>query len=418
MEPAQTVKHEGGPKRAFLVVANEVLFGPVRLSDGALVTYLAVSSHDWWEPARGGRKGYVFPSLRRLAELRRTTIRTVQRHLGELIRAGLIVRYVRPGRSNLLQVRQPQGNLQPVAAFAVPTGRDKNDTQPATKMSPPKKKDERKQDKEHVNGIFKDSSGAVPDQGRCPLGYSPLAGCALRHAREAPVLCQEHPARDRHGEWSGAMTELQVRKVILSYLAEIGERFTGQQGSGPDILRDGGALEVKGSRFPLRRSLHQIVEYAFRYRTVALAVPVDAVSVALLLRLYVVEAALSAARPELAKVGLYVVSGEGDSGYAVLAFPSAERLLMGVLRQLRTQAATTGSLEEPAQRESVKALAIVGLDERLQALLRREADSLFAWAVVPAVMSQPAEPSSADKRAGGRPWTTTRHRRKKGVLGQ
>ena len=213
------------------------------------------------------------------------------------------------------------------------------------------------------------------------------------------------------------MTEAQVRRVMLSYLAEIGERFTGQEGAGPDILRDGGALEVKGSRFPLRRSLRQIVEYAFRYKTVALALPVDAVSVGLLLRLYLVEAALSAARPESPRFGLYLVSGWGEAGYAVLAFPSVERLVLGVLRQLRAQAAATGSLEESAKPESVKAIVTSGLDERLRALLRREAGSLFAWTVAPLPGPQVAGTSSEDKRPPARLGGKRGHRRRKGPLG-
>jgi len=193
MEQTNTSKNERGPNAAFVAVPVGVLFGAPWVSDGALVTYLAVSSHDWWEPARGGRKGYVFPSLRRLAELRRTTIRTIQRHLGELIRAGLVARDVRAGRPSLLYVRASAAQTDHTPMMTAKPTPDKSVVLPATKMSSPnKKQEEGKKNKKYVNGDLESVSrrgfetvGALLSRAR-PNGVTGDPGKARReyHAHE------------------------------------------------------------------------------------------------------------------------------------------------------------------------------------------------------------------------------------------
>ncbi len=91
----------------FVIVSQAVLLGYPQLSDGAKITYWVIYSHDWYEPARRGRKGYVFPTVRRLAELRHTTPRTVQRHLAELIGVGLLTRVIRRGKPSILYIEEP-----------------------------------------------------------------------------------------------------------------------------------------------------------------------------------------------------------------------------------------------------------------------------------------------------------------------
>ncbi len=130
-----TQRHRNtGARGEFLLVSKALLFGAQGLSDGALLTYLAVASHDWWEPERGARKGYAFPSLRRLAQLRHTTARTIQRHLDELIKGGLIVRRVRPGKPSLLYVSDRFGGDQGLEAQGG-KGDDIGVARPTTKTS-------------------------------------------------------------------------------------------------------------------------------------------------------------------------------------------------------------------------------------------------------------------------------------------
>ena len=86
----------------YVIVPVALLVGPTVLSDGAIVTYQVIASHDWREKRLGKRKGFVFPSLSRLAALRRTTARTIQRHIDELKAAGLIVVLARPGKPSLI----------------------------------------------------------------------------------------------------------------------------------------------------------------------------------------------------------------------------------------------------------------------------------------------------------------------------
>jgi hypothetical protein len=98
--------HRNPMARDFVIVSRVVLLGYPKLSDGAKVTYWVVYSHDWYEPARG-RKGFAFPTIGRLARLRHTSGRTVQRHLAQLIAAGLLTRELRPGRPSVLYIEEP-----------------------------------------------------------------------------------------------------------------------------------------------------------------------------------------------------------------------------------------------------------------------------------------------------------------------
>ncbi len=103
------MRHRNPLARDYVVVSRVVLVGYPELSDGAKLTYWVIYSHDWYEPARGGRKGYVYPTVGRLAQLRHTTARTVQRHLAELIEAGLLTRELRQGKPSIMYIEEPGG---------------------------------------------------------------------------------------------------------------------------------------------------------------------------------------------------------------------------------------------------------------------------------------------------------------------
>jgi hypothetical protein len=85
---------------------NALLFGYRGVSDSAKLTYQGIDALDWTDK-EGSRKGFAYPTLGRLAELRGATDRTIRRHLGELEQAGLLARQERPGRASLLVLEDP-----------------------------------------------------------------------------------------------------------------------------------------------------------------------------------------------------------------------------------------------------------------------------------------------------------------------
>jgi hypothetical protein len=101
------VRHRNPLARDYVMVSQVVLVGYPTLSDGARLTYMVIYGHDWYEAGRGARKGYAYPTVARLARLRHATDRTVQRHLAELIAAGLLTRELRLGKPSLLYIEEP-----------------------------------------------------------------------------------------------------------------------------------------------------------------------------------------------------------------------------------------------------------------------------------------------------------------------
>lgn len=83
-----------------------LLFGYRHVPDSAKLTYQVIDSFDWSDGA-GLRKGFAYPSLGRLAEIRGVDERTIRRHLVQLEQASLISRKERPGRPSLLVIEDP-----------------------------------------------------------------------------------------------------------------------------------------------------------------------------------------------------------------------------------------------------------------------------------------------------------------------
>lgn len=70
-------------------IANAVLLGYAKLSDGAKLTYMVLESYDW--PDKDGySKGKCWPSIETIAAARGKSYDTIARHLKELETAGLI----------------------------------------------------------------------------------------------------------------------------------------------------------------------------------------------------------------------------------------------------------------------------------------------------------------------------------------
>lgn len=101
------VRHRNPLAKDYVIVSAVVLIGYPQVSDGAKLTYWVIYSYDWYDPELGRRKGYAFPTVKRLAELRHSTERTIQNHLAELISAALLTRELRPGKPSILYVEEP-----------------------------------------------------------------------------------------------------------------------------------------------------------------------------------------------------------------------------------------------------------------------------------------------------------------------
>ncbi len=158
-EPDFEVRHRNPLATDYVIVSRVVLVGYQNVSDGAKLTYWVIYSHDWYEQGSGRRKGFVYPTIRRIAQLRHATERTIQRHLSELISVGLLTREERPGRPSILYIEEPGEDEVEHYLEAQNRGGDKNVTPPPTEMSPHKKEEVKKE--KAVNGIAEETMEEV-----------------------------------------------------------------------------------------------------------------------------------------------------------------------------------------------------------------------------------------------------------------
>ena len=86
-----TVRRRNRLRHHYTITSNVLLFGYKHVPEAAKLTYQVIDSFDWSDAA-GLRKGFAYPSLRRLAEIRGVEERTIRRHLGQLEQANLISR--------------------------------------------------------------------------------------------------------------------------------------------------------------------------------------------------------------------------------------------------------------------------------------------------------------------------------------
>ena len=71
------------------------------------------------------------------------------------------------------------------------------------------------------------------------------------------------------------MKEKTMRQVMIKYFASKGIKVIPSRGAGPDLIIDGKAVEVKGSRIDFERMLKQLLDYAYKYSDLYLALPFD-----------------------------------------------------------------------------------------------------------------------------------------------
>lgn len=179
-------RHRNPLARDFVIVSRVVLLGYQGLSDSAKVTYWVVYSHDWYQEG-SRRKGFVYPTIRRLARLRRISERTVQRHLSQLIDRRLLTRELRPGRPSVLYIEEPSEHAVVEYLAGEKRGGDIPVGGGVTKVSP-QQEDKGKKKKISVNadekryGVERRRSG--------PLALKDLL----------PQLPRRQDVRDQH-EW-------------------------------------------------------------------------------------------------------------------------------------------------------------------------------------------------------------------------
>jgi DNA-binding MarR family transcriptional regulator len=120
-----SIRHRNTLKQHYTMTSNVLLFGYKKLSDSEKLTYQAIDSYDWSD-GEGKRKGYAFPSLTTLAQLRGVDERTLRRHLAALENAGLLRREVRPGQPSLLWIEEPSKEECEAYLSTITTGPDTN----------------------------------------------------------------------------------------------------------------------------------------------------------------------------------------------------------------------------------------------------------------------------------------------------
>ncbi len=109
------------------------------------------------------------------------------------------------------------------------------------------------------------------------------------------------------------MNEETVKAVLVRYLLRMNLRPYVQKGAGPDVLCDGAAIEVKGVNLRVPGLIKQLARYAFTHSDVAVAFPVDALSLDLLYGLAIVEGALKWHDPSRPRnVATYLVAESQD----------------------------------------------------------------------------------------------------------
>src|SRR3712207_6182546 len=93
-------------KKHFVNVSNVLLYCYAFVSDAAKITFQVIDGFDWESKETGESKGYVFPAVETLARIRNTSVRTIQRHILELIEAKLLTRIRQRNKPSILYIEE------------------------------------------------------------------------------------------------------------------------------------------------------------------------------------------------------------------------------------------------------------------------------------------------------------------------
>jgi DNA-binding transcriptional regulator YhcF (GntR family) len=158
-----TFRRRNRLRKHFVITSNVLLFGYSHVSDSAKITYQVIDSFDW-QDGQGLRKGFAYPSVAHLAAIRSVADRTIQRHIEELITAGLLTKEERPGETNILYIEDV--NEEEAKRYEETfTGGDKNVTPGVTEMSPKViRTEERLNDVSNINTTFPSKPRGLPSE--------------------------------------------------------------------------------------------------------------------------------------------------------------------------------------------------------------------------------------------------------------
>jgi hypothetical protein len=93
-------------KKHFVNVSNVLLYCYAFVSDAAKITFQVIDGFDWESKDTGESKGYVFPAIETIAKIRHTSVRTIQRHILELIKAQLLTRIRQRNKPSILYIEE------------------------------------------------------------------------------------------------------------------------------------------------------------------------------------------------------------------------------------------------------------------------------------------------------------------------
>ena len=106
MQEAVIFQRRNRLKKHFVNVSNVLLYCYQNVSDAAKITFQIIDGFDWESKETGESKGYVFPAVETLARIRDTSIRTIQRHILELITVKLLTRVRRKYKPSILYIEE------------------------------------------------------------------------------------------------------------------------------------------------------------------------------------------------------------------------------------------------------------------------------------------------------------------------
>src|SRR5436190_14974600 len=165
-------------KKHFVNVSNVLLYCYGFVSDAAKITFQVIDGFDWESKETGESKGFVFPAVETIAKIRHTSVRTIQRHMLELIKAKLLTRVRQRNKPSILYIEEvsdeeiqkffaffdaKEKKLEPIQTETLTKSRnDKNvvshKAPETTKMSFAYKEEKEKKENEiNVNEILKTS---------------------------------------------------------------------------------------------------------------------------------------------------------------------------------------------------------------------------------------------------------------------
>jgi hypothetical protein len=122
------------------------------VSDAAKITFQVIDGFDWESKETGESKGYVFPAVETIARIRHTSVRTIQRHIRELIQAKLLTRIRQRNKPSILYIEEVSDEeVEKYFAFFAP-----KEAQPVSQL--PERASQSRNDKNVVSDTHRETT--------------------------------------------------------------------------------------------------------------------------------------------------------------------------------------------------------------------------------------------------------------------